>query len=156
MNAMRKHVEELYEKIKEAFVGEEEEEQELYVDYIQGVLKNCSEYATLVAQQEQRIQVARFRMEPNDYREFVQNIDYNRRLAHNCLMKGVDSAKKADGTRYKKKEALQVQSGTRVYKEKYINTSILGQNVYEDGKYGPTYVQKKQVAVKLPYLLVEY
>lgn len=88
MNAMRKHVEELYEKIKEAFVGEEE--QELYVDYIQGVLKNCSEYATLVAQQEQRIQVARFRMEPNDYREFVQNIDYNRRLAHNCLMKGVD------------------------------------------------------------------
>lgn len=41
-------------------------------------------------------------------------------------------------------------------KEKYINTSILGQNVYEDGKYGPTYVQKKQVAVKLPYLLVEY
>ena len=44
------------------------------------------------------------------------------------------SAKKADGTRYKKKEALQVQSGTRVYKEKYINTSILGQNVYEDGK----------------------
>lgn len=66
------------------------------------------------------------------------------------------SAKKADGTRYKKKEALQVQSGTRVYKEKYINTSILGQNVYEDGKYGPTYVQKKQVAVELPYLLVEY
>ena len=65
------------------------------------------------------------------------------------------SAKKADGTRYKKKEALQVQSGTRVYKEKYINTSILGQNVYEDGKYGPTYVQKKQVAVKLPYLLVD-
>lgn len=90
MNAMRKHVEELYEKIKEAFVDEEEEEQELYVDYIQGVLKNCSEYATFVAQQEQRIQVARFRMEPNDYREFVQNIDYNRRLAHNCLMKGVD------------------------------------------------------------------
>lgn len=43
-----------------------------------------------------------------------------------------------------------------VDKEKYINTSILGQNVYEDGKYGPTYVQKKQVAVKLPYLLVEY
>ena len=43
-----------------------------------------------------------------------------------------------------------------LYKEKYINTSILGQNVYEDGKYGPTYVQKKQVAVKLPYLLVEY
>ena len=43
-----------------------------------------------------------------------------------------------------------------LYKEKYINTSILGQNVYEDGKYGPTYVLKKQVAVKLPYLLVEY
>ena len=48
------------------------------------------EYVGIVVSQEQRLQVARFRMEASDFREFVMSVDSSRRFAHNALMDQVN------------------------------------------------------------------
>lgn len=69
---------------------EDQELQEMYNDVVHEMLEGCSEYVGIVVSQEQRLQVARFRMEASDFREFVMSVDSSRRFAHNALMDQVN------------------------------------------------------------------
>ena len=49
-------------------------------------LHSFDEYVKYVAMEEQRMQAARFRMEPEDFRELVMAIDRARRIRHNTAV----------------------------------------------------------------------
>ena len=54
------------------------------------MLSECARYVHKVVGMEQNIQMARFRMEPCEYREYVMSLDTSRRILHNALMGSID------------------------------------------------------------------
>ena len=63
---------------------------------------------------------------------------------------------KADGSRYKKVEALQLESGAEIYKKQYINVTEHHTSVTCDGNYGGTYVRKTSAPRLQKFILIEY
>ncbi|SHF76596.1 Protein of unknown function [Caldanaerobius fijiensis DSM 17918] len=51
-------------------------------DYI----KDCNHYAKTVADMEGALTVARYRLEGEEYREYIANLDRNRKIAHDALI----------------------------------------------------------------------
>lgn len=80
---MKNKIEELY-----ALINKEEDEdlRDMYADAVKSALMACASYVKRVAQMEQRIQLARFRMEGEEYREFVMELDRSRRYHHDSMM----------------------------------------------------------------------
>lgn len=78
-------------RLYEAIHTEEDEDlREIFEEAVKDSLATCNEYVKLVAQQEQLIQLARFRLEGNDYREYVEELDRSRRFTHDGLVVKVD------------------------------------------------------------------
>lgn len=63
------------------------------------------------------------------------------------------TAKKADGSRFKKSEALTVESGTTVFRERFVPAMFIGETVSKDGSVGPTFLHKKSVPVMETFIL---
>lgn len=62
---------------------------------------------------------------------------------------------KRDGSRYKKAEALQVKSGTVVYRNRAITKMFKYENILDDGSIGKSHTKKTEFNVLEKYLLVE-
>lgn len=65
------------------------------------------------------------------------------------------TAKKADGSRFKKSEALAAEPGTTVFRERYIPAMFIGETVSKDGSVGPTFLHKKSVPVMETFILIK-
>lgn len=63
---------------------------EFFAGCIADCLQECDEYVTRVAAEEQQIQSAYFRMEADELRKYVQDIDFGRRIAHEAMMAKVN------------------------------------------------------------------
>ncbi len=59
-------------------------------DLVQRCSLNCSEYILSVDQMAHAIEVARFRLDGEEYRETVTRLDRARRCAHDALMSSVN------------------------------------------------------------------
>lgn len=68
----------------------------------------------------------------------------------------LNSAFKEDGTRYKKAEALTVESGTTVYREYYHSITYRCTNTKPDGNLGDDYYRKTRIPKLYPFVLEEY
>lgn len=66
------------------------EMRDMYNNAVKSMLRSCSKYIHLVVNQEQRIQMAHFRMENDEFREYVINLDSTRRYAHESLMSEIN------------------------------------------------------------------
>lgn len=66
----------------------EKGERELAAD-IEEIIDSCGRYIESINSMEAAITSARFRLEGNDYREYVMNLDKSRRLTHNSLIVSV-------------------------------------------------------------------
>ena len=53
-------------------------------------LNSCNDYVTAVYNMETSIQVARFRLDDNEYRETIMRLDRHRKTCHNCLVNSVN------------------------------------------------------------------
>ena len=60
------------------------------VEDVTDMLTHCVDYVNIVVNQEVTIQNARFRMEGEDLRRYIMNIDKSRRLLHEGLMAEVN------------------------------------------------------------------
>ena len=56
---------------------------------IEEIINSCGRYIESINSMEAAITSARFRLEGNDYREYVMNLDKSRRLTHNSLIVSV-------------------------------------------------------------------
>ena len=56
---------------------------------IEDFVETCNRYVSIVVSMENSIGTARFRLENEDYKQFVMNIDNRRRTAHDALMSSV-------------------------------------------------------------------
>lgn len=56
------------------------------LDYIQKMIQSAVNYVRTVVVMGAQMDIAKFRMEPEDYRMFVEQLDCNRRLAHNSFI----------------------------------------------------------------------
>lgn len=69
---------------------EDQEMRDMFTGAVKHMLDSCAEYVHIVVNQEQRIQMARFRMEGEEFRSYVMSLDTSRRFAHNALMTDVN------------------------------------------------------------------
>lgn len=67
------------EKSNSEFAKEDIETVELYI-------KKCGEYIKAVNDMESAIATARFRMEGEDYRQYIMNLDRTRKIVHDDLI----------------------------------------------------------------------
>jgi hypothetical protein len=56
---------------------------------VEDLILDCGRYIEKVNHMESAITVARFRMEPDEYREYVMNLDRSRKYAHDALVASV-------------------------------------------------------------------
>lgn len=56
------------------------------IAYIEDIIKTCGEYVERVTTMEAALTVARYRMEGEEYREYVSNLDRSRRIAHDAIV----------------------------------------------------------------------
>jgi hypothetical protein len=57
---------------------------------VKNMVDSCSHYVDTVVSMENAINVARFKIsDPSEYREYVQQLDKSRRIAHNALISSV-------------------------------------------------------------------
>lgn len=66
------------------------------------------------------------------------------------------AAFKADGSRYKKAEALALKSGAEVYKQQFVHVTEKHQVVLHDGSFGGTYICKASAPRLQKFILIEY
>ncbi|WP_405317113.1 DUF3232 domain-containing protein [Faecalibacillus faecis] len=59
------------------------------IDFINETLSQMERYVKLVNEMERTINIAKFRMEPEDFRITVQNLDTQRRNCHESIIVGV-------------------------------------------------------------------
>lgn len=53
-------------------------------------LNNCNDYVTAVYNMETSIQVARFRLDDEEYRETIMRLDKTRKTCHDCLISSIN------------------------------------------------------------------
>lgn len=75
----------LCEKIKNQSVDDVQMELEL----IEEAGKDCSEYVKKVVDMEHAVNVARFRLEGQDYRDYITELDKARRAVHNVVISDI-------------------------------------------------------------------
>ena len=56
---------------------------------LEDMIEACNRYVSIVVSMENSIGTARFRLEGEDFREFVTSMDKRRRTAHDALMSSV-------------------------------------------------------------------
>ena len=56
------------------------------IDYIEEIISSCGRYVERVTATEAAFTIARFRMEPEAYREYVTELDRSRKIAHDTVM----------------------------------------------------------------------
>jgi hypothetical protein len=56
---------------------------------VEDFINSCGEYLKRVNDMEAAITVARFRMDPQDYRHYIVELDRNRKIAHDSLIANV-------------------------------------------------------------------
>lgn len=61
----------------------------LLIDSVEKVVEDCGRYIKAVHDTEVAYTVARFKMEPDEYREYYANLDRNRKIVHDALIAGV-------------------------------------------------------------------
>jgi hypothetical protein len=85
---MKERIENLILALNTTF--DDPDDREIRVEYVKDMLSECARYVHKVVGMEQNIQMARFRMEPCEYREYVMSLDTSRRILHNALMGSID------------------------------------------------------------------
>lgn len=83
------------EKVKGLYVSimssqEEADDKEMFVDYVKSMLADCASYVKRVSTGEQRIQLARMRMESDELKDFIKALDFARRTEHDAIMSEID------------------------------------------------------------------
>lgn len=78
----KKMFKELSEKINDSDGQYKKDDLEIIEQYP----VKCAYYIEKVANMESAIQIARFRMEPEDYRNYIMELDRSRKIAHNALI----------------------------------------------------------------------
>lgn len=56
---------------------------------IEEIIDGCADYVQAVIQMESAIQIARFRMEGDQFRSYVENLDKSRRANHNACIANI-------------------------------------------------------------------
>ncbi|MEQ6359529.1 DUF3232 domain-containing protein [Thermoanaerobacter thermohydrosulfuricus] len=59
------------------------------LESVEDSIKQCGRYIKTVNDMESAITSARFRMEPEDYREYIMNLDRSRKIEHDALIVSV-------------------------------------------------------------------
>lgn len=59
------------------------------LETVEDSIKQCGRYIKTVNDMESAITSARFRMEPEDYREYIMNLDRSRKIEHDALIVSV-------------------------------------------------------------------
>jgi Protein of unknown function (DUF3232). len=80
------------EKFNELTARIKDSKEEYWRDDLEALedsIKQCGEYIKSVNNMEAAITSARFRMEPEDYREYIMQLDNTRRIEHNYLIRSV-------------------------------------------------------------------
>lgn len=71
------------ENLCESFKGDT-----LVIEMVNDLLDSYATYIQYVVNMENAISVQKFRMEPEDHRELITNLDRNRRFVHNGIIAG--------------------------------------------------------------------
>lgn len=66
------------------------------------------------------------------------------------------SSVRADGSYFKKVDAVKIPSGTVVYKNYYIQAAISHSKIKDDGTLGDNYVRKVTAPTLQKFILLEY
>lgn len=83
MASLREAFRALTEKLKEESDGQE------LIYTVEDIISECGRYIERVNNMESALTVARFRMEPEDYRKYIEELDKQRRITHNSLIVGI-------------------------------------------------------------------
>jgi len=59
------------------------------LEFLDETLNAFAEYVRVVNEMENCISILRFRLEPEQYRQTLENLDRNRRITHNSVIAGV-------------------------------------------------------------------
>lgn len=59
------------------------------IELVEQALESCNRYVRSVVNMENAIGVARFRMEASEYRAYIQQLDYSRKINHNATIVNV-------------------------------------------------------------------
>lgn len=59
------------------------------IESVENVINDAAKYIEKVAAMESAMLSARFRMEPEDYREFIINLDRSRKITHDALIASI-------------------------------------------------------------------
>ena len=94
MKKIKDYVEGLLSAINEKMVSPQKE---TATNMVTKFLNSCNDYVTAVYNMETSIQVARFRLDDNEYRETIMRLDRNRKTCHNSLVGAVNSTNRIAG-----------------------------------------------------------
>jgi len=56
------------------------------IEFVENYAKKCGEYVEKVNAMESAISIARYRMEAEEYREYIMELDRSRKIAHDALI----------------------------------------------------------------------
>lgn len=80
----------IYEKVQKFKDAVLEKEEPGFIDDDLAIMKRaleaCNDYVSKVDSMEQQMQLARFHLEGEEWRELVERLDRNRRVAHDAMM----------------------------------------------------------------------
>lgn len=82
---IKKHIQHLIDAIKNSEYKMATDD----LETVERLLTDCSGYVDRVIAMEAAISLARFRMEPEDYREHVMSLDKQRKYAHDAIIVGI-------------------------------------------------------------------
>jgi len=85
MTTIKKKIKELMEKIE----NQNSENRDLEKKMIEDLAKDCAEYISSIIKMENTINVAKTRLEANEYRETITNLDNRRTGSHNLVISDV-------------------------------------------------------------------
>lgn len=73
----------------DAIKRSKESNKNLELEYVENFIKDCGAYIEKVNAMEAALTSARFRLEPDDYRELIVQLDRSRKYAHDALIASV-------------------------------------------------------------------
>ncbi|WP_279146013.1 MULTISPECIES: DUF3232 domain-containing protein [Clostridium] len=86
MARIKESVKELMAKVDSL---ENDEDKEMEKELIDSLAKDCADYISAISDMENAINIGRFTLEGDDYRDCIANLDKNRMIKHNVVISGV-------------------------------------------------------------------
>jgi len=90
MNAIKHHIKVICDGINSGFEREEHTRVVALVNF-ERTLNSMADYVAAVSRMESGLQIARFRMDGDEYRDYIQDLDRGRRSAHDAMLGRISS-----------------------------------------------------------------